>query len=94
MKPQTIQSSERYTNRLERALVLASQQISRLRAENVLLRAEAIRQCDITLGVVTRHIDQMTELQERGDELQLLVDATIEKACGDSYGSEVGYGDH
>jgi hypothetical protein len=93
MKPQTIQSSEHYTIRLERALVLASQQISHLRAENVLLRDEAIRQCDITLGVVTRHIDHITELQERGDDLQLLVDATIGNVCGDSTGSEVRYGE-
>jgi hypothetical protein len=32
---------------------------------------------------VTRHIDHITELQERGDDLQLLVDATIENVCGD-----------
>ena len=93
MKPQTIQSSEHYTIRLERALVLASQQISRLHAENVLLRAEAIRQCDITLGLITHHIGHTTELQERGDELQLLVDATIERVCTDSDGSEAGYVD-
>jgi hypothetical protein len=94
MKPQTIQSSEHYTIRLERALVLASQQISHLHAENVLLRAEAIRQCDITLGVVTRHIDHMTELQERGDELQLLVDETIERSFCDSFGNEAGCGEY
>jgi hypothetical protein len=93
MKPQTIQPTEHYIDRLERALVLASQQLSRLHAENVMLRAEAIRQCDITLGVVTRHIDHMTELEARGDELQLLVDATIEKVYGDCNGSDVGYVD-
>ena len=93
MEMQTIQSSEHYTDRLERALVLASQQVSRLRAENVLLRAEAIRQCDLTLDVVTRHIGHMTELQQRGDELQVLVDVTIQNACGNSDGCEVGYVD-
>ena len=90
---QTFHSSEDYTGRLERALVFASQQVSRLRAENVLLRAEAIRQCDLTLEVVTGHIGHMTELQERGDELQVLVDATIQNVCGHSYGNEVGYVD-
>jgi hypothetical protein len=63
---------------------LASQEVYRLRAENVRLRAEAIHQCDLTFDVVTRHIGHMTELQQRGDELQELVDATIQNLCGES----------
>ena len=73
-----------YTDRLERTLVLALQEVSRLRAEKTLMRAEAKRQRDLTLDVVTRHIGRVTELQQRGDQLQTLVNEVIQSSRSSS----------
>jgi len=71
-----------YTHGLERALFLALQEVSQLRAEKVFMQAEAKRQCDLTLDVIARHIDRMTELQQLGNQLQVLVDEIIETNRG------------
>jgi len=67
-----------YTDRLEQTLVLALQELSRLRAEKILMRAETKRQCDFTLDVVSRHIGHVTELQQRGDQIRLLVNEIMQ----------------
>lgn len=73
---------DRYTDRLERTLVLALQQISQLRDEKMLMRAEAKCQCDLTLDVVTRQIGRMSELLQHGSQLQTLVNEVIHSARG------------
>ena len=69
-----------YTERLERTLTLALEEISRLRSDKIRMRAEAKRQWEFTLDAVTRDIGRMTALEQRGDQLQVLVGEIIQNA--------------
>lgn len=72
-------SEQHYVSHLEAALTAAGQRIVDLKAENVRLRSVALGQVDLSLGLVCRYADTITNLQADKEDLQTLVDFTVER---------------